>query len=107
MFNFMNTTPSVTPNEASTKVTEPNTGFIDVRSLAEYQGGHAVGAQNIPLETLEAHTSSLKEFDAVFVICQSGGRSSNAVNFLLTQDVNAFNVTGGTSAWQIAGLPIE
>lgn len=107
MFNFTNSTPSAVPGDVSKKVAGDTVGFIDVRSQAEYQGGHAKGARNIPLETLEENTESLKGFAEVYVICQSGGRSSRAVDFLLTQNVNAINVSGGTSAWQYAGLPME
>lgn len=107
MFNFTNDTPSVTPQEASEKVRGTGATFIDVRSEAEYEGGHAAGAINIPLETLEGHVETLKSSPEVYVICQSGGRSSRAVDFLLTQDVHAFNVSGGTSAWRYAGLPME
>lgn len=107
MFNFTSSTPSATPEDVSKKIQSESVAFIDVRSQAEYRGGHAKGVQNIPLETLEENTESLKSFTEVYVICQSGGRSSRAVDFLLTQNVNAINVSGGTSAWQYAGLPME
>lgn len=107
MFNFTSNIPSVTPQEASEKMHGTGTVLVDVRSEAEYREGHATGAVNIPLETLESRVQTLKSSPEVYVICQSGGRSSRAVDFLLTQNVNAINVSGGTSAWQHAGLPIE
>jgi rhodanese-related sulfurtransferase len=107
MFNLTGNTPSITPEDASKKILNDKVAFIDVRSEAEYRGGHAQKAKNIPLETLEGHVESLKNFPEVYVICQSGGRSARAVDFLLTQNVNAFNVSGGTSTWQYAGLPME
>jgi rhodanese-related sulfurtransferase len=107
MFDFIHTISSVTPEEASRKVATANVAFIDVRSPAEYKNEHALGTQNIPLETLGESITSLKDYAEVYVICQSGGRSIKAVEFLAAQHVNAFNVSGGTSAWQYAKLPIE
>lgn len=107
MFNFFNKTPSISVQDTALKILGDNTRFIDVRSRAEYNGGHARGAQNIPLETIDLHANELKSFREVYVICQSGGRSAQAVNHLLAQGVNALNVSGGTSAWQSEGLPVE
>jgi rhodanese-related sulfurtransferase len=107
MFNFFNTTPSVSPQDVSQRVGNDSVGFIDVRSTTEFKNGHAQGARNIPLETIAARTEALKDFSEVYVICASGGRSARAVNHLLTQGVNAFNVSGGTIAWQSMGLPMK
>lgn len=103
---FFSSVPSVSVTEAAEKVRQENTGFIDVRSAAEYASGHAVGAQNYPLPSLAANIDSLRKFAAVYVICQSGGRSATAVSALIPEKINAINVSGGTSAWRAAGLPI-
>jgi len=103
----MSKMPVATPVETAEKIKKSTIGFIDVRSHGEYESGHAVGAQNIPLETLDASVQELKAFEAVYVICQSGGRSAHAVNELVSKGVNAVNVAGGTSAWRFAGLPME
>ena len=82
--------------------------FIDVRSGDEYAFGHAQGAVNMPLDAFsEADVARLKQNKEVYVICQSGGRSSTATKALIASGVNAINVEGGTSAWQAAGLPME
>jgi rhodanese-related sulfurtransferase len=108
MFNPFAKLPSVNPEEVARRIQEEkNVAFIDVRSSMEYDDGHARGARNIPLNTLLEHTDELTKYDEVYVICQSGGRSSQAVQHLLANDVHAINVTGGTNAWQATGLPIE
>jgi rhodanese-related sulfurtransferase len=107
MFNILNKTPSASPQEIAQKIQNDSVGFIDVRSKMEYDSGHAQGAKNIPLEMVVDHTTGLKKFSEVYVICASGGRSAQAVNNLRSQGVNAINVSGGTMAWQFAGLPIE
>jgi rhodanese-related sulfurtransferase len=107
MFNFFNKTPSVSPQVTAQKIQEESTRFIDVRSAMEYKSGHALGAKNIPLESIAGHAEELKKFNEVYVICATGGRSAQAVNHLLSQGVNAFNVSGGTLGWQYSGLPME
>ncbi len=79
--------------------------LIDVREPHEFVAGHAVGAINIPLGTVES--AALSDPAApVYVICQTGGRSARATQALSAQGVDAVNVEGGTSAWIVAGLPI-
>jgi rhodanese-related sulfurtransferase len=107
MFHPCQKIPSVSAVDACAKVKNDNVLFIDVRSPAEYQGGHAVGAINMPLETVPAHIEKLKGYAEVYAICQSGGRSGSATGLLIGDGVNAINVSGGTSAWQSAGLPME
>ena len=107
MFDFGSSIPSLTPTETAGKIAAPNVAFIDVRSVPEYRSGHAQGAKNIPLETIGSSVDTLKTLDAVYVICQSGGRSARATSELVNAHVNAINVSGGTLAWRSEGLPIE
>lgn len=100
--------PSVTVFEAAQKIAAENVAFIDVRTPEEYTDGHASGAHNYPLQDLDAsRAEKLKQFAEVYVICQSGGRSSVATSKLRSLSVNAINIKGGTSAWQSANLPVE
>jgi rhodanese-related sulfurtransferase len=109
MWPFTSTpTPSVSVTDAAQKVQGANVAFIDVRTPAEYEAGHAKGAQNYPLGTLDAsQIEKLQKYAEVYVICQSGNRSSSATRALVSGSVNAFNVNGGTSAWRAAGLPLS
>ena len=80
--------------------------LIDVRSAAEFAGGHVPDAINIPLERV----GSAPELEAyrgkdVYLICQSGARSGRAQAQLLgTHQV--INVRGGTGGWRAAGYPV-
>lgn len=104
---FFNSVPSVSVKEAQRGAQESNTAFIDVRTPAEYASGHAVGARNLPLDTLnEKNSADLVKFETVYVICQSGGRSSMAAGALKKAGVKAVNVSGGTLAWRSEGLPM-
>ena len=98
----------ITPNEAMPRVQAAYSQFVDVRTPAEYSGGHAVRAINIPLDDLLAKLGRLEKNEPVYVICQSGRRSKEAAEILSQNGFKwVFNVTGGTNEWSAAGLPME
>ncbi len=98
----------VSPAETQTAVSKAYSQFIDVRTPAEYTGGHAARAVNIPLDTLAAKLDTLERNEPVYIICQTGSRSKMAAEILKSAGFNnVLNVTGGTVAWQTAGLPME
>ncbi|MGV8913105.1 MAG: rhodanese-like domain-containing protein [Rhodoglobus sp.] len=84
-----------------------NPVIIDVREPFEYVAGHAPAAGSIPLGELVARVEELDRDNTVYVICESGGRSGQAVEWLNTQGFDAVNVEGGTSAWRNSGLPVK
>jgi rhodanese-related sulfurtransferase len=84
-----------------------NPVIIDVREPFEYVSGHAPAAASIPLGELVARVEEIDRDNTVYVICESGGRSGQAVEWLSTQGFDAVNVEGGTSAWRNSGLPVK
>ena len=63
--------------------------IIDVRTRAEFQGGHAAGSVNIPVNELMTRLEELKSMKAPYVLCcASGGRSAMATMMLKQQGVN-------------------
>lgn len=82
--------------------------FIDVRTVEEYAGGHAVGAKNLPLDKLEADLAELDKDEPVYVICETGRRSQKGSGILQKAGFkDIYNITGRTSEWKSAGLPTE
>ena len=82
---------------------------VDVRSAAEYAGGHVPGAVNVPLPELGAQAARLaaqSDGGRVLVVCQSGRRSVMGAKALVKAGATAVSVSGGTAAWQGAGLPV-
>lgn len=98
----------ISPVEAQAAVSKAYSQFIDVRTPQEYAGGHASRALNIPLDTLSSSFDKLEKNEPVYLICQTGSRSKKAAGILKEAGFNnVVNVTGGTVAWQSAGLPME
>ncbi|MBN8193127.1 rhodanese-like domain-containing protein [Bacillus sp. NTK074B] len=74
--------------------------IIDVREAAEVQNGKIPTSVNIPLGLLEFRMNELDKKKEYIVVCQSGGRSSQAVKFLDYQGYNVTNMNGGMLAWE-------
>jgi len=83
--------------------------LIDVSEPAEYAAGHAAGAKNVPLGSLESSTELPKNKALpLVVLCPSGTRSSRAVGILRKLGYENSNVlAGGFAAWRDANLPVE
>ena len=57
--------------------------IIDVRTGTEYDRGHVPDAFNIPVDRIKASANRLKEANkAVILCCNSGDRSSTALQLL-------------------------
>lgn len=98
----------VSVGEAKQAVDEKNAQFIDVRTDAEYAGGHAPKAANFPLDALEKDLTKLDKDKPVYLICQTGRRSRKGAEILQKAGFKEiYNIQGGTSAWIDAGLPTE
>ncbi|ELK46243.1 rhodanese-like domain-containing protein [Halobacillus sp. ACCC02827] len=56
--------------------------LIDVREPKEYEGGHILGARNIPLSQLRNRLVEIRKDKPVYLYCQSGARSARAAMLL-------------------------
>lgn len=74
--------------------------IVDVRSKAEYQGGHIIGSINIPLDTLNSHQTKLKKDKAIITCCASGTRSASAKSILKLKGYPAVYNGGGWMSLQ-------
>ena len=73
--------------------------ILDVRENHEYAAGHIPSAQNFPLSSLGIEFTKLDKNQKYYVICQAGGRSAKAYNFLQAQGYTVINVEGGRNSW--------
>jgi len=60
-----------------------NKTIIDVRTPAEFMGGHVNGSINIPLNEIPAKVNEIREMEQPIVLCcASGNRSGQAMMYL-------------------------
>ncbi|SDH50314.1 Rhodanese-related sulfurtransferase [Alteribacillus persepolensis] len=59
--------------------------LIDVREPREYNGGHILGARNIPLSQLKQRVNEVRDDQPVYLYCQSGARSRQAARLIKKQ----------------------
>ncbi|WP_100398379.1 rhodanese-like domain-containing protein [Bacillus sp. FJAT-44742] len=59
--------------------------LIDVREPKEYNGGHILGARNIPLSQLKHRITEIRTDQPVYLYCQSGSRSRQAARTIRKQ----------------------
>lgn len=76
-----------------TLVTDKSAKIIDVRTPAEFMGGHVAGSKNIPLNELPAMLEEFRTLEGpVILCCASGNRSGQAEMFLRQNGVaDVFN----------------
>lgn len=101
--------PRLTPQEAVMLINREKAQLIDVSEPAEFAAGHAVGARNVPFESLESSTELPKNKALpLVVLCPSGARASRAVAILRKLGYeNSRALAGGLNGWREANLPVE
>jgi rhodanese-related sulfurtransferase len=80
---------------------------VDVRETWEFEDGHVPNARHIALNTIPDNLASVPRDQKVWVICQAGGRSMTAANYLEAQGYDAVSVAGGTGSWIGAGKAVS
>ncbi|OTN89767.1 hypothetical protein A5819_002265 [Enterococcus sp. 7E2_DIV0204] len=96
MFSFFKGNATSTTELQQKLASKPE--ILDVREKTEFAAGHIPGAKNNPLGKIASYKA--KENQPVYVICQSGMRSRQAVKKLKAKGIDAINVKCGMSAWR-------
>lgn len=82
-------------NDDVKKALEKGAKIIDVRSPAEFSGGHVKGSENIPLDKIASHVEKIKGYNTPIVLCcASGMRSAQATSLLKEKGIEAYNAGG-------------
>ncbi|PPA71390.1 rhodanese-like domain-containing protein [Jeotgalibacillus proteolyticus] len=74
--------------------------LIDIREQREFEGGHILGARNIPLSQLKMRMGEIRPDKPVYLYCQNGMRSGRAAQFLHKKGVqDLYQLKGGFKKW--------
>ena len=71
--------------------------IIDVRSPAEFNGGHVKGAVNIPLQAIQSSFNKIPKNKVIITCCASGMRSGSAKSLLKAAGYDVHNGGGWMS----------
>lgn len=91
------------PKEDATRLIEAGAVVLDVRSPAEFAGGHVQGSINIPVGDLLRNLHRVPKGKPVITCCASGLRSASAAHTLRDHGIDAHN--GGS--WTTLQAAIE
>jgi rhodanese-related sulfurtransferase len=74
--------------------------LIDVREPNEFEGGHILGARNIPMSQMKMRMKEIRPDLPVYLYCQSGMRSARAAQFLHRKGYKHLTqLQGGFKKW--------
>ncbi|MBS4217173.1 rhodanese-like domain-containing protein [Bacillus sp. FJAT-49711] len=74
--------------------------LIDVREPNEFEGGHILGARNIPISQLKNRMKEIRPDKPVYLYCQSGLRSGRAAQTLYRKGYrDLYHLQGGFKKW--------
>lgn len=97
---------TLNPAEFASAMARPGTVLLDVRTPAEFGGGHLAGATNLDVDSVSFRTSleALPKDVPYAVYCRSGNRSATALSIMKQLGFrSAYHLGGGIGAWTAAG----
>lgn len=103
------TVQQLTATEFSERLTN-DVVLLDVRTPDEFAGGYIPGATNLDYksDSFGEKLDSLDKSKSYMVYCASGGRSDKATDLMAQKGFTSIAVlSGGISAWESDGLPIQ
>jgi rhodanese-related sulfurtransferase/peroxiredoxin len=96
------TVQDVDSAQALALLDEPDSPYIlvDVRTKAEFERDHSPRARHIPVDELPHRYQELGQTTHIVFVCQGGGRSASAAEFMSSIGAtHVYNVVGGMSQW--------
>ena len=99
------TVPVISPQKAHDLIGSGGAVLVDVRSLEEWQAGHAEGSVHIPWHDLRTRYTELDPSRQYITMCKGGPRGSIAASILKMHGfARVLNLGGGSEAYQRAGF---
>ncbi|MEE4174581.1 MAG: rhodanese-like domain-containing protein [Xanthomonadales bacterium] len=100
---------SLAPGEAVAFMNRESTRVIDVSPAADFNKGHIIGAENVPMSRIKEPDPALKKMlDApLLVACKSGQTATAAANLLKRHGAGEVAVLkGGMLQWNSDNFPV-
>ena len=98
----------ISVEEARAMIDAGGVQVIDAREPWEHAEGHVPGSLRIQHMAILPQADKLATDRPILFICKSGARSAVAAEFAASLGLtDLYNVEGGHSAWEAAGLPME
>ena len=107
MASFADPEHELTPERVKEMLDAGEIELVDVREQYEWDAGRIAGARHIELERLAARAEELPRDRPLVFQCRLGARSAMATQAFRASGWDAYNLTGGITAWVDKGLPIE
>lgn len=113
--NHVESVPQIDVHELHHKLSTNGLQVLDVRDSEEWDEGHIDRAHHLPYTRMVDQLTSPAMLDTlplakdqhIAVTCATGKRSSTAISIMLRDGFeHVYNVTGGMTAWEAAGLPM-
>lgn len=109
--NSIAQTSTIAVDEFEKGITKADIQLLDVRTAEEYNSGHLQNAlqANCNNETeFQGRVKSLDKTKPIYIYCLSGGRSTNAMQWLYSNGFSVvYNMKGGINAWKQANKKTE
>jgi|LakMenEpi03Aug12_release.lakeMendotaPanAssembly.Ray.scaffolds.fasta_scaffold363312_2 rhodanese-related sulfurtransferase len=99
----------LSPNQLEILLSNGSSGIqlIDVRTPLEFDSEHIQDSKNIPLDDLANRGGEIKKDCTTILICRTGNRAGRAADLLAKYGMDVGILTGGTTDWKKAGLPLK
>ena len=81
--------------------------LVDVREQYEWDAGRVSGAKHIELERVAGRADELPRDRPIVFMCRLGARSAMVTEAFRASGYDAYNMTGGLTAWADRGLPLD
>ena len=90
----INNTPSVEPEDLENLLQE-GYQLIDVREQDEWDAGHHKLASHLPMGEVEEKIDNFNNEEKYVFVCRSGARSERVTNFMISKNIESYNLAGG------------
>ena len=90
----INNTPSVEAENLEVLLQE-GYQLIDVREQDEWDAGHHKRANHLPMGEVVEKIDNFNIEEKYIFVCRSGARSGRVTNFMISKNVESYNLTGG------------